>query len=247
MHRARPIVALIALSIFGGSAVEPAMAAPPLRLPRIKPRVTIPRIPRPPVAIPEGFSTGVKWGIDDPAAILSLDAAETAITADVDETASRVAADAESKARIKECAGDGLKGAGESYRDRVQEASDAGALIPQPNFDEVGAGIADCMEGYFPDVPVGAVFHLAQELAEHQAESARQAAAASQSAAVLARWMTVSGETIAADADTADQTISADPEPDPDDQSPPWGLIVVGIIVVALIAAVYRGSRSSRT
>lgn len=258
IHRARSVAVLIALSIVGGSFPELATAAPTLRLPQIKPRVTIPRLPRPPVAIPQGFDTSLKWGTTDPELIRLLDEAERGVTVDVDNTASRVAANAESKARIEECAGGGLKAAGESYAKRVQAASDAGQLIPPPAFNEVADGTAGCMQTYFPGVPVGKLVDIGQELAAIEARRAP----AIQSAATLAQWMMVSGETIREDAggsepepvpepdpDPVAEPVP-DPPPDPDGDSPPWGLIIgiIGIAVVGAIAvAVYRASRSSGT
>jgi hypothetical protein len=249
--------ALISLSVLAGSAAAPAGAAPPLRIPQIRPPARITPLPRPPVTVPDDIVRSTIYGTDDPLVISALDDARTAAASGVDDTATRVAADAKSAFSIEQCAGDGLKNAGEGYRDRVREAASALEEVPAPDFSEVGDLVAGCLQSTF-EVPAEAAFDLAKELADTQAQQALEALAASGSAAILAEWMVASGDTIA-QGSAEEETVPVpepEPEPVPDDDGtptetessgdPPWGLILGIAATAGVVAAVYFGGRSRR-
>lgn len=249
-HRPRSVAALAGLSALAGLVAAPAAEAITLRLPKLNPPTAIRALPAPRIALPDDFSVALRYGTDDAAVIASLDDSRTAVASDVDRTATRVAADRESKVSIEQCAGAGLKNAGEGYRDRVREAADALQEVPAPDFQEVGGLVAGCLQESF-EVPAEAAFDLAMELADQQAVRGIEVLQASGSAAVLAEWMVVGGEGIEEGATAAATppvvgSGAEDTSTATDDGSVPWAVILVVIAVAGIAGAAYLRSRPGR-
>ena len=229
---------LIALAVVCGSAPAASAAVPRLRLPQLKPRVTIPDLPPLPRSGADLIDPTARYGDADPEVVAALDDAAAGVDDDVEATASRVALNASAKLQIKRCAREALVGAGTTYRDNIQDAYLAQLPTPAPGFKEVSGGAFGCMQRYFDDTPEE-LFKVSEELANLAYERAQEASEATPYAAVLARWMVVSGEDIDTDIDTdIDET-----SPLPEDGPFPW-LPVIGVVVVLAIGGALYARRS---
>jgi hypothetical protein len=242
-----------AIVVLGGAAV-PAWAAP---VPRLRPPVVkqLPRpaieVPRPAVAVPDEIGSAGRYGIDDPETVAALDDARARVTDDVEATASQVGANAEGRARIKECTGEGLKAAGKSYEEDVQEAASVGELPPAPDFTEVSAATGACLRTYFPNEPE-VLFRLGTHLANLAAERARESYFADPPgppAAVIANWMTTTGSELSSvDSTTAAETpisAGADPTTEADEGSSfPWWALVVALLAGSAFVLAVRAKKS---
>jgi hypothetical protein len=245
---ARAIAAVLITAGVLDATASLASAALPLRLSQLK-QLRIPHLPRPPLTLPEGFAESLRYGVPDEDLVAALDTIGSSLKSDVDDTATRVGAAADDVARIKQCAGRGLKGAGESYRSAVVDAYNAGLPAPAPNFETVSAGAQSCLEETYPDVPQ-AVFDLSTELANLAANRAREASDEAQAGAVVAEWMVLTGDELETDTvsspPSAPPPIAPDP-PDPDtDSGTPWGYIGAGAFVVLLLIGGAALSSSSK-
>jgi hypothetical protein len=138
--RPRFAAALVAVSIAAGAAAAPAAAAPVFRFPRPLPRYPL---PHPSLAIPRVFEQTLRYGIRDTTIIVRLRTVETAVVDDVRTIAAQQTSETTARSTIEECAGEGLKTAGESYRDAVRQAP--AGQVPPVSFDLVGEAIAGCI------------------------------------------------------------------------------------------------------
>jgi hypothetical protein len=246
-----------AIAVLGGS-VTAAWALP---IPRVRPSLVkqLPRthiaVPAPKVTVPDEIGSAIRYGSDDSGTVAAFDEARAGVKKDVDAAASRVRANEQARARMKQCLGDGLKSAGESYRTDVQEAAAAEQPPPAPDFTEVSAGTKACLQTYFPNEPE-VVFELGASLANLAAKRAREAYFAdppAPPAAVIANWMTTTGSELwlmgwstAGETPTnaaRERQPESRPEPEEGSSFPWWALVAAVLVGGALVFAV-RAKRS---
>jgi hypothetical protein len=190
-----------------------------------------------------------KYGTDDPEAVAALDEANAGLANDVDETASRVTANAESRRRIRECAGAGLQAAGESYGQDVGEAFTAGEAVPAPGraFTDMGTEVAACLAAHFSNAP-DVLRELGTYCAGRAADRAEDVLEAYPSAQVLAAWMTTTGAGLSSDrlSTTGTPVPSGSDRPLAVDDSsfPVWAFVLALLAVGAAVVSAVRRMRS---
>jgi hypothetical protein len=228
-----------------GAIAAPAAAVP---LPPLKPLV-IKAAPARPIDLPrptgadlERLASPSRYGTHDAITISSLDHAKAQTMRAFDAIAERAAANTKARARLKKCVAEGLRAAGESFAEDVKQAVKKGREAPSPDFNEMSAATAGCLEQYFPNARPELI-QTGKTLADHAAERATETQTATSSPAVLAKWLTAAGtdQSSSGRADLDDRP--GTPHPPDDDGSPfPWWTLVVGLPLVGGGIAIARAS-----
>ena len=170
--------------------------------------------PRPQVIVGAAEAAGAaRYGVADAALVAQLDDAGRALGANVDQTAASVGASHQAPT-FRECVGERLHGAGQSYRGALKDAAALSLPIPAPSNELVVGGVSGCLQSYYPDAS-DAVIQLGEHLASLAMQQASQANQAADSGLVLAGWMEVTGAELANAGASTGTPVPASPEVPP--------------------------------